>query len=70
MSSTLLLLFSTISLLLCADTKVYQLFTLSRHGARYHVQSFYDGDDTKPLWAELTAVGMRQNQRLGQLIRK
>jgi hypothetical protein len=32
--------------------------------------SFYDGNDTKPRWYELTAVGMRQQQKFGQLIRK
>lgn len=53
-----------------ATSKLYQLFSLNRHGARYHVNNFYDGADTKPLWAELTAVGMRQNQRFGQLLRK
>ncbi len=53
-----------------ATSKLYQLYTLNRHGARYHVNNFYDGADTKPLWSELTAVGMRQNQRFGQLLRK
>jgi hypothetical protein len=39
--------------------------SISRHGARYHVNDFGDGASTKPLWGELTAVGMRQEQRLG-----
>lgn len=32
------------------EPKLYQVVTLTRHGARYHVNSFGDGDDTKPLW--------------------
>lgn len=59
-----------LSIILLSLSKIYSVFSLVRHGARYHVMSFYDGDDTKPRWEELTAVGMRQHQKLGQLIRK
>lgn len=51
------------------ESKLFQVVSLTRHGARYHVNSFGDGDDTKPLWGELTAVGMRQHQKLGRLFR-
>ena len=42
---------------------------LIRHGARYHVYDIYDSRSTKPLWEQLTAVGMRQHQALGKIIR-
>jgi broad specificity phosphatase PhoE len=57
-------------LLLLASSRLYQVVSLTRHGARYHLNDFGDGAATKPLWGELTAVGMRQQQRLGQLLRK
>lgn len=50
--------------------KLEQVYSLFRHGARYPSSSFYDGGEMKPLWYELTAVGMRQHQKLGSLIRK
>lgn len=53
-----------------AQNKLYQVVSLTRHGARYHVNDFGDGADTKPLWGELTAVGMRQHQNLGAIFRK
>jgi broad specificity phosphatase PhoE len=58
------------TILLIIEAKLYQVVSLTRHGARYHVNAFGDGNDTKPLWGELTSVGMRQHQRLGQLLRK
>jgi broad specificity phosphatase PhoE len=51
-------------------SKLYQVVSLTRHGARYHVNDFGDGNDTKPLWGELTSVGMRQHQKLGEMFRK
>ena len=59
-----------ITILITVQTKLYQVVSLTRHGARYHVNEFGDGNETKPLWGELTSVGMRQHQRLGQLFRK
>lgn len=41
----------TFLLVAISISKLYQVVSLARHGARYHVQSFYDGDDTKPLWS-------------------
>lgn len=37
-------------LVLCASCKLYQVVSLTRHGARYHVNDFGDGNDSKPLW--------------------
>lgn len=50
--------------------KLYQMAILFRHGARYHVSETYDGEETKPLWGELTAVGQRQHQSLGKYLRE
>lgn len=53
-----------------SHSRLYQVFSLCRHGARYHERDTWDGNDTKSLWAELTGVGMHQHEKLGQLIRK
>ncbi len=63
-------LIAIFSLLDSVDCKLYQVVSLCRHGARYHAMDFYDGKETRPLRGQLTAVGMRQNQRLGQLWKK
>jgi len=49
---------------------VVQVVSLFRHGARYHINSYYDGNSTKEVWGELTAVGMRQHETLGKMLRK
>lgn len=49
MTLKLLLLALTI-LCLQSHSKLYQVVSLFRHGARYHVNSFADGSDTEPLW--------------------
>ena len=41
-----------------------------RHGARYPINSEYDGNVTSNLKGELSAVGMRQHQKLGQMLRR
>jgi len=64
---SIILFLALISLIGC---KLYQVLSLTRHGSRYHVNDFGDGNETKALWGELTAVGMRQQQKLGQLFRK
>ena len=33
-----------------AYAKLQQVVSLFRHGARYHLNSDYDGNSTKPLW--------------------
>lgn len=43
-----------------AFAKLYQVASVCRHGARYHVVDIYDAKDTFPLRGQLTAVGMRQ----------
>ena len=43
------------------QAKVQQVVSLFRHGARYHLNPWYDGNSTKEMWGELTAVGMRQH---------
>lgn len=53
-----------------ATTKLVQVVSHFRHGARYHLNSLYDGNTTKDNWGELTGVGMRQHQTLGQFLRK
>ena len=53
-----------------ALSKLYQVVSLTRHGARYHVNDFGDGNQTRQFWGELTAVGMRQHQNLGKIFRK
>ena len=53
-----------------AHCKLYQVVSLSRHGARYHVNSAGGGDDTKPLWGQLTAVGMKEHENFGKILRK
>lgn len=39
-----------ITLFCISQCKLYQVVSLTRHGARYHVNDFGDGNDTKPLW--------------------
>lgn len=58
--SNLALLVLTV-LLAVTQGKLYQVASLFRHGARYHLNSYYDGNSTKPLWGELSPVGMRQH---------
>lgn len=36
--------------LLHCYSKLYQVVSLTRHGARYHVNDFGDGNATEPLW--------------------
>lgn len=67
MTATTLIILSLLSLF---ESKLYQVFSLCRHGARYHEKDMWDGNDTRPFWAELTAVGMRQHATIGQLMRK
>jgi hypothetical protein len=57
-------------LLAVAQNKLYQLVSLFRHGARYHINNLYDGNATREVWGELTAVGMRQHETLGNMLRK
>ena len=59
-----------ILIFLSTNSKLYQVFSLCRHGARYHERDLWDGNDTKPMWFEIHGGGMRQHQKLGQIIRK
>jgi hypothetical protein len=52
------------------SSKLYQVASLCRHGARYHVMDFYDGLDTLSKRGHLTPVGEAQHQKLGYLWRK
>ena len=54
-----------LSLAFLSSSKLYQVMSLCRHGARYHEKDMWDGNETKPLWAELTSVGMRQHKTIG-----
>ena len=62
-----LLLFCFVTLGSC---KLAQVVSFFRHGARYPLSSIYDGNDTRYIWGELTSVGMRQHQTLGETLRK
>lgn len=57
-------------LILATQAKLYQVVAVAAPGARYHVNDLYHGTQTKDYWGEITAVGLRQHQNLGQLIRK
>jgi hypothetical protein len=59
-----LILFSTI------NSELAQIVTLCRHGSRYALNDQYDGNESFPMWGELTGVGMRQHYNLGQVYRR
>jgi hypothetical protein len=61
MLSQLIKTILALGLLFCAESKLYQVVSMSRHGARYYVNDFYDGNSSRDVWGELTAVGMRQH---------
>ena len=50
------------------DMKIYQAVSMFRHGARYYLNQYYDWDTF--YWGELSAVGMRQHQKFGEMLRK
>lgn len=56
--------------LVLTQSKLVQVVSMFRHGARYHLNSLYDGNTTLPYWGELTGVGMKQHQSLGDTLRK
>lgn len=60
----LLLLFSYI------NAHLLQVLSVFRHGARYFLHDFYDAETETEFWGELTAVGMRNHETLGKMIRK
>jgi len=60
MKHFLQVLFIVFALTLSCNSKLYQVISLFRHGARYHVNSIYDGNSTISMKGELTSVGMRQ----------
>ena len=49
------------SLFLIIESRLYQVVSLTRHGARYHMNNFGGGSMTKKNWGELTPVGMKQH---------
>jgi len=57
-------------LIALSSAKLYQVVSLFRHGARYHLNTLYDGNSTHDVWGELTPVGMRQHQNLGKTLNK
>ena len=57
-------------LLTIAASKLYQVTSLFRHGARYHLNPLDDGNSTLDMWGELSPVGMRQHQTLGKTLNK
>ena len=68
MLSTRAKLILIIMVIVCVKAKVYQTVTMSRHGARYYLNKYYDWNDTN--WGQLSAVGMRHHQRLGEMLKK
>ena len=51
------------------SSKLVQVLSIFRHGARYQLGGGYD-PTTPDQEGELTGVGMRQHQTLGQILRK
>ena len=41
------------------------MVSIFRHGARYHLNSYYDGEQYRPFWGEISPAGMAQHQKLG-----
>ena len=50
-----------LALVALGQGKLYQVVSMFRHGARYAMNSYYDGDFYKELGGELTSVGMKQH---------
>jgi hypothetical protein len=48
-------------LVLCTQQKLYQVVSVFRHGARYAINSYYDGDAFREFRGELHGGGMRQH---------
>jgi hypothetical protein len=61
MLKNIITLLVTLIVFYTAQSKLYQVVSQFRHGARYHLNDYYDGNSTRDLWGELTAVGMRQH---------
>jgi len=53
-----------------ATSKLAQVVSFFRHGARYALNSLYDGNETRYIWGELSSVGMKQHETLGSILRK
>lgn len=59
-----------IALLITTKAKLYQVVSQFRHGARYALNNYYDGSFSAELHGELSAVGMRQHETLGKMLRR
>jgi hypothetical protein len=66
---TLLYLLITVLIADQVRGELVQLVNMFRHGARYHLNSYYDGNETLPNWGQLTSVGMRQHYTFGSMVR-
>ncbi len=42
--------FLLVFLIVCSSAKLYQVTSLFRHGARYHINPWYDGNSTFDVW--------------------
>lgn len=54
----------------CCHSTLVQILSLTRHGARYPINTLFDGAELASMWGELTAVGMQQHYQLGSLFRR
>lgn len=52
------------------QAKLYHVVAVISPGARYPINDFHDGNDTRAKWGELSSVGLRQQESLGKLLRK
>ena len=44
-----------------SEPKLYHVVAVLSEGARYHVNSLYDGAEFKDKWGQITPVGFRQH---------
>ncbi len=45
-----LALLIVVALTIVTQGKLFQVVSLFRHGARYHINGYYDGNSTKTSW--------------------
>ena len=58
-----------VGILAICNCELVQVVTMFRHGGRYHLNSVYDGGETRIDWGQLTSVGMNQHYSFGGMLR-